>query len=225
MIKAVVFDLDDTLISEKEYIKSGYREIAKYLNQTYKIDNTNKIYDKLFELFKQDSKYVFNRILDCYNIEYNEEIIKKLIKIYREHVPDINFYDDVIPCLNKLKGNNIKLGIITDGYIETQRAKLNKLQAYELFDYIIITEELGRKFWKPNPKAFEIMKEKLNVGFDEMMYIGDNPKKDFYISKIYPIKTVRIVRKNSVYEDEEYLEDIREGCRIGSLNEIGVAFL
>ena len=221
MIKAVVFDLDDTLISEKEYIKSGYREIAKYLNKTYKIDNTNKIYDKLFELFKQDSKYVFNRILDYYNIEYNEEVIKKLIKIYREHIPDINLYDDVMPCINKLKSNNIKLGIITDGYIETQRAKLNKLQAYEFFDYIIITEELGRAFWKPNPKAFEIMKEKLNVGFDEMMYIGDNPKKDFYISKIYPIKTVRIIRADSVYKDEMYLENIKEECRIESLDELG----
>ena len=221
MIKAVIFDLDDTLISEKEYIKSGYKEIAKYINKIYKIDNINNIYDKLIGLFNLDSKYVFNRILEYYNIEYNEDQIKKLIKIYRSHIPNIKFYGDVIPFLNKLKSKKIKLGIITDGYIETQRAKLNKLGAFDIFDYIIITEELGKEFWKPNPKAFEIMKEKLNVKFQEMMYIGDNPKKDFYISKIYPIKTIRILRSDAVYKDEPYLENIKEECRFKSFREIG----
>lgn len=95
------------------------------------------------------------------------------------------------------------------------------LDRLHYFDEVIITEELGRKYWKPHPKAFEIMREKLDVEFNEMVYIGDNPEKDFYIGKKYPITTVRVLREG-VYKDKAYLEDIKETYVINDLNEISL---
>ena len=45
MIKAVVFDLDDTLISEQDYIVSGFKHISEYLSQIYGVD-TSFVYKK-----------------------------------------------------------------------------------------------------------------------------------------------------------------------------------
>ena len=59
---------------------------------------------------------------------------------------------------------------------------------------VILTEELGRKYWKPHPKAFKIMREKLDVEFHEMVYVGDNPEKISILLK-YPITTVRVLRE------------------------------
>lgn len=219
MIKAVIFDLDDTLISERKYIESGYSHISYLLSKELNKEQ-NEIYDLLFEIFEQSPQRVFNRFFDILGVNYTQEKIFKLVEEYRNHFPTIRFYDDVIPCINDLKKLEIKLGIITDGYANAQRQKLTALKAYDYFDEVIITDELGKRFWKPHPKSFEIIKEKLNVEFDEMIYVGDNPKKDFYIGKVYPIRTVMINRKSSIYKNEAYYKNIKELYRIKSLHEL-----
>jgi putative hydrolase of the HAD superfamily len=52
-----------------------------------------------------------------------------------------------------------------------------------------------------------------------MMYVGDNPEKDFYIGKIYSIKTVRINR-NGLYSGASYLHGVKENISITSLSEL-----
>ena len=209
MIKVVIFDLDDTLISEREYIKSGFKEVAKKIKTIYKLNiNKEEIFNNLEKEFEKDSREVFNRVLNNFNIEYTKDDILYLIKIYREHKPDIKFYNDVMPAIKELKQNKIKVGIISDGYLATQKAKLEAINAYSIFDKIILTEEIGRNYWKPHPKAFEMMKKYFSVDYDEIMYIGDNPKKDFYIGKEYPVYTVRLIRDNGIYMDEIYYKNI-----------------
>ncbi|MFF2588511.1 HAD family hydrolase [Peribacillus butanolivorans] len=218
MIRAVVFDLDDTLISEKKYIKSGYQYISKILSDRYDKD-AHELYKLLFKLFNVSSQNVFNRILDKMEISYTKNDIMEMVEEYRGHLPDIEFFDDVLPCLKELKKKNIKIGVITDGYANAQRQKLKAIKATDYFDEIIVTDELGREYWKPHPKAFEMMKEKLNVEFNEMIYVGDNPEKDFYISSIYPIKTIRVYREG-VYSNKSYLDNIRENHSIHRLSEL-----
>lgn len=218
MVKVVVFDLDDTLIPEKEYIKSGYHHIAGIIEDRFKIDK-NRVFDDLMNLYKVSPLNVFNRLYGKYQIEYSKEMILDLVKEYRGHFPDIQFYDDVLPCLSELKRLGIKVGIITDGYGIAQRQKLKAIQADEYFDEIIVTDELGREYWKPHPKAFEIMKEKFKVNFDEMLYVGDNPEKDFYISRTHPIKTVRVLR-DGVHSDKNYFGDIKEDLNVICLKDI-----
>ena len=218
MVKAVIFDLDDTLISEKEYIKSGYRHIAEVIGQRFNI-NKDQVYIDLFQLFRESPHNVFNRLYEKYHIEYSKEMIIDLVNEYRGHFPDVQYYDDVMQCLNELKVLGVKIGIITDGYAQAQRQKLKAVEADMYFDEIIVTDELGRDYWKPHPKAFEIIKERFGVSFDEMIYVGDNPGKDFYISTIYPIKTVRIFR-DGVHKDNFYLDGIREDFIIDELTKI-----
>ena len=218
MVKVVVFDLDDTLISEKEYIRSGYLHVAGIIEDRFAMDK-KQVFDELMSLFNVSPLNVFNRLYDKYQIKYSKEMILELVKEYRGHFPDIQFYNDVIPCLSELKKSGVKVGIITDGYAQAQRQKLKAVEADMYFDEIIVTDELGRDYWKPHPKAFEIIKERFGVSFDEMIYVGDNPGKDFYISTIYPIKTVRIFR-DGVHKDNFYLDGIREDFIIDKLTKI-----
>lgn len=218
MIKAVIFDLDDTLISEKEYIESGYKQIASLLSKKYG-QPVHELYQLMLKLLMENSSNVFNRLLDQVGINYTKKEVLELVEEYRNHFPTIKFFEDVLPCIRMLREKGIKIGIITDGYMHAQRQKLKAVHAAKYFDEIIITDELGRDFWKPHPKAFEIMRERLNLEYNQMVYIGDNPKKDFYISKTYPIKTVRINRQG-IYENHPYLEDIKENHSISNLNEI-----
>lgn len=211
MIKAVIFDLDDTLISEKEYVRSGFRQVAINISKEYNLD-IDKVYELLLDTFEEDSKNVFNRVLDKLNISYEIDDIKKLVEIYRGHKPEIKLYDDAKYILDTLYKKGIKLGIITDGYKITQRNKLEALNIEDYFECIVVTDELGREFWKPHRKSYEIMKNKLKFDYDEMVYVGDNLSKDFVTANKLGMKTVFINRIEGVYSgveiDDEYLASL-----------------
>ena len=176
-LKAVVFDLDDTLYGEKEYIRSGYRAVAKVIPQ---VENAER---KLWRFFLE-KKPAIDEVLSMEGI-YTEEIRQRCLVAYRLHEPDIHLYDGVMEILIKLRSNGYKLGIITDGRSEGQRAKIQVLGLGKYMDHIIVTDELGGvKYRKPNETAFIQMADKLNVAFSQMCYVGDNIKKDF----IAPLK-------------------------------------
>lgn len=208
MIKAVVFDLDDTLISEKEYIRSGFKVVAKKIATEYNL-NENDVYELMYETFNEDSKNVFNRALDKLGIQYEIDYIKELINSYREHMPDIKLYDDAKYIIETLHQKGIKLGMITDGYKVTQRNKLKVLDIDNYFEHIVVTDELGREFWKPHSKPYEIIKDKLNLDYENMVYVGDNVSKDFITANKLGMSTVFINREDGVYSnieiDDEYL--------------------
>ncbi|MGL5150754.1 MAG: HAD family hydrolase [Clostridium sp.] len=219
MIKGVVFDLDDTLISEHDYIKSGFAHVSRVIEKKYNLDYVD-VNNNILGLFKSSAKNVFNRILDLYKINYIDEDIKYLIKEYREHMPSISLFPDAIEVLKHLKDKGLKLGIITDGYKETQLAKLKVLDIDEYFDCIIVTDELGREYWKPHERAYKLTQERLNVEFDELIYVGDNEVKDFITAKKLGMVTVKIERGNGVYSSENMEEEYKANYIVNDLMEV-----
>ena len=162
-IDAVIFDLDDTLYSEKLYIKSGYKKIAEY----FKVPGME---NELWLAFEQ-GKRAIDEVLQRHHLQIWKT---EALKIYRYQDPDIYLYYGVADMIKNFRKNK-KVGLITDGRPEGQRAKIRALKLDTLFDYIIITDELGGiNFRKPCPVAFQIMSENLGVKFNRMCYIGDN---------------------------------------------------
>lgn len=162
-----VFDLDDTLYPEIDFLKSGYKAIANYLYPKIGVD----IYQTIFDLYKNGNN-AFQWIVDSYSRTITME---NLIQIYREHVPSITINKDAKSFLNSLKERNIPLGIITDGRSITQRNKLKSLGISDLFVDIIISEEFGSE--KPNPKNYTFFEDKYPQS--DFYFFGDNTKKDF----------------------------------------------
>lgn len=168
-IKGVIFDLDDTLYSEKQYVRSGYKKIGEYLGR---VDAAEKLW-RYFE----DGK----NAIDAYLSETGEEDKKAdCLKIYREQMPEISLYDGVVGMIEDLNAKGIKVGIITDGRPEGQRNKVKALGLDSLIDDIIITDELGGpQFRKPCDIAFRIMQNRWRLPYEQIVYVGDNPNKDF----------------------------------------------
>lgn len=181
--KAIIFDLDDTLYNERDYVKSGYQEVAKYLVQNVVNEKCcqQQIADELYKYFEEgkpafDTWLLKNGIDSC--------VKEKCIQIYREHMPNIQLATCHKTLLLKLRNEGKQIGIITDGRGQGQRNKIQALGLYELVDEVIITDELAGKadvtrFRKPNSLAFQIMQQRLNVEYSEMIYVGDNIHKDF----------------------------------------------
>ena len=191
-LKAVIFDLDDTLYSEKEYVRSGYQKIAEILPE---VENAA---EKLWTLFEA-KKPAIDELLKMENIQ-SEDVKQACLQAYRYQIPDIHLYEGVAEMLKEFKDKGLKLGIITDGRPEGQRAKMQVLGLEKMVDYIIVTDEFGGpEFRKPNPIAFQTMKEKLGVEYNEMCYLGDNIKKDFIVPQQLGMRSIRFLNKDGLY--------------------------
>lgn len=200
MVKVVIFDLDDTLIPERKFIESGYNHIANLISKNFNLEH-DIVFNLLMGTFEKKSTFVFNRVLEKLDIKYNENYISKLVSEYRNHKPNITVYPDVLPSLNYLRENDIKLGIISDGYYNSQFNKLEAININYYFEHIILTDKLGKKYWKPHTKSFKIMQGFFDVDYAEMIYIGDNIEKDFVAPNRLGMKSVIIKRDNSIYSN------------------------
>ena len=235
VIKAVIFDLDDTLVSEYEFVVSGYRYMSERLSKRLG-KSAEDINAKLWELSEKTYARVFNRLFEAYGVPLEEEELKELIHIYRDHPAGLHFYEDVYPTLKGLKERGMLTGIISDGDPKRQWNKINSAVGYLpqvpgkeeradrvsfFFDEIVLNDEFGgAEFRKPDPKGFITICERLKIDPSEMIYVGDNPAKDFYIASCLPVRTARIIRDKGIYRDREYLNGIRETRRIDKLTDI-----
>lgn len=196
--KGVIFDLDDTLYPEKEYIKSGYRAVAEYLGEVGAVD-------ELWEYF-ENGKLAIDELLKRIG---REDEIHECVKIYRRHKPILHLYDCVEELINDLKKNNIRVGIITDGRPDGQRNKIEALGLDQLDGLdIIITDELGGiQFRKPCDIAFRIMGRRWKIPYENIVYIGDNASKDFQAPRQLGISAIWFRNADGLYQGS-FLEDI-----------------
>jgi len=218
-IRALLFDLDDTLYEEKQFVKSGFIKVAEFVEDKLKIDK-DFFYKILIEIFNGGSRgNIFNLALEKVNIAYRENVIQSMVKIYREHTPKIKLEEDVKALLVKLSGI-YSLGIITDGYYEVQKKKVQALGLEEMFDSIIYTDEYGREYWKPDVFGYKLALEKFQIVPGEAVYIGDNPHKDFIGAKEIGITTVRILQQGREYSEVRLDKEYEADYEIRELHEI-----
>ncbi len=187
-VDVVVFDLDDTLYGEKQYVRSGYKKIADSFG-------IPEMEDEMWNVFLSGGKAI-DEVLNAHGIVDRKE---EALNIYRFQNPDIEFYPGVCEMLTDIKATK-KIGIITDGRVEGQEAKINALKLNEIVDKIIITDSLGGvEFRKPNEAAFVKMRVFFEVPYSKMVYVGDNINKDFIAPDKLGMKSIYFRNVDGLY--------------------------
>ena len=185
-LDAVIFDLDDTLYSEKEYVRSGYKKLAKKFGEP-------EIEDELWSAFVRHEPAV-DVVLEKHGLSNRKS---EALRLYRNQVPNVHLYPGVREMLERIKDSKI-IAIITDGRPEGQRAKLKALGLENL--PFIITDELGgEKYRKPNSRAFVLMLERLMMSPENTAYIGDNVNKDFIAPEKLGMRCIWFRNKDGLY--------------------------
>ncbi len=199
----LVFDLDDTLYNEIDFLKSAFSEIALKIANEINID-----YVEIFcqmQSFYYDNTNVFKETIKKYNAPFS---IEELLHIYRNHKPKIKLSQDKINLLNMLKSMNISLGLLTDGRSIQQRNKIEALGLDDWFSEVVISEEFGSE--KPHVENYKYFEKVFGKG--KYYYIGDNIKKDFITPNSINWTTiclqdngVNIHKQGMHFIDEKYL--------------------
>ncbi|MDC6352766.1 HAD family hydrolase [Zeaxanthinibacter sp. PT1] len=207
----IVFDLDDTLYNEIDYLRSAYTAIAKKIAK----NDWRLLYSSMFSRYRCGED-VFGWLSSKYPFKKAE-----LIDIYRTHKPNISLLEGAHNLMGEIKQKDGSLGILTDGRSHTQRNKISALGILELIDQVVISEEIGTE--KPNRRNFEFFED--NSSYDKYYYIADNFKKDFISPNQLSWTTIGLIDngKNIHMDGFKYMDgDLRPQHLIGSLNEIKI---
>jgi putative hydrolase of the HAD superfamily len=195
-IHTVVLDLDDTLYPEREYVLSGFEAVDRWICATKRIQGFGARARHLFESGRRGK--IFDEVLLEFGIEPHPDVIAEVVSVYREHVPALSLSSDAAEILPWL-ASNFNLALLTDGYAEVQRAKIASLRLSRWIECIVVTDEIGRDFWKPSHVGFERIMGRYGGTPSGFVYVGDNPKKDFIAPKHLQWQTVRITRSEGEY--------------------------
>lgn len=160
--KIFVFDLDDTLYSERDFEKSGIEFVYENLS----------IKHISLETILNNRENWIEQIIDGSN---NQITLQIVLDIYRNHFPSIQLYNDAKVFLEKLLLQGTEMSLITDGRSITQRNKLRALGIETFFKNIVISEEVNSE----KPSEYNFRKVMDNKIAENYIYIADNLKKDF----------------------------------------------
>ncbi len=182
----VAFDLDDTLFPERDYLHSAYREIATIISNKYGIS-----FASCLDAMLKGGFDALISLLDGCAIAHEEDVMW-CVNTYRHHKPDIKLSPIVKSTLSDLKRRGASIALITDGRIITQTLKIEGLSLYDYIcpDNISISEAIGADKSQPLP-FLRVMQRHPNE--QKYVYVGDNPKKDFFHPNALGWKTIGLL--------------------------------
>lgn len=181
-MKVVGFDLDDTLIPETLFIRSGIRHISGWLSKRYHGIDIMKVTGcmEIARMSHQNHYLALESYLRIIGMDETVDM-REVVDEFRNHMPYPGIYH-LFPymesVLSRLKASETKLVMITDGRSSTQRHKIEAAGLERFFDNddIFISGETGHN--KYDPDIFLHVMRKYS-GAEEYHYVGDNPEKDF----------------------------------------------
>jgi len=230
-IKAVFFDLGNTLVTEDDFLKNeaprldqkllksighdiplgdmkkSIRKTNDYLNSKFRGDS--KIYEKGFFLF------VMCRFL---GLNVDREVAEKLgEKFIEKHFESFKLLPNAIEILSFLKDKDYKLVIISNGSIDGVNKVIDKFDLRKYFDLIIISEEVGRE--KSTTIPIKLALEKSGLTVDEALMIGDRIDEDILGAK--KLGMIAVKYNYGIWKDSNYSgEDVKSDFVINDLLEL-----
>ncbi|MDR2565013.1 MAG: HAD family hydrolase [Bifidobacteriaceae bacterium] len=183
----MVFDLDDTLYLERDYVASGFRFIADMVSNDSlnPLDRTSsvtshEIYRFMWGRFQRGVRLDhFDALLKRFPQIGRSWTVEELVAQYRGHPPRLQMIEGMAEMIHNLRRRGLKTAIISDGPLTSQHAKAKALELGHYADLVVLTDLWGADYWKPHPRAFALVEQSVELDPARLVYVGDNPAKDF----------------------------------------------
>jgi putative hydrolase of the HAD superfamily len=190
-MRGVVFDMDDTLYLERDYVRSGFTHVARLVAGSD--SERQEVADRLWQEFLRGTRGdTFDRLLREHPRLAGVLRVADLVAAYRAHEPEIALLPGAPDVLGQLLERRLRLGVLSDGPINSQRAKARALGLDRWFDPVLLTEARGPGFHKPGDLGFREIATTWNLPAESLAYVADNPMKDFAAPRRLGWATIRL---------------------------------
>lgn len=186
-MKAVIFDIDNTIYSYGVCDRAGVRSACSRLNLIYDVPEQD-----FLSALKSAKEYTkknnagtaasHNRVLYFQNLceqlgIHDTDMVIELYNAYWEiFLYKMKLFPMVTETFEMLRENNVKIAFCTDLTAHIQLRKLSRLNLQDAADAIVTSEECGAE--KPDKRIFEMVLRKLGVAASEAVMVGDDYKRD-----------------------------------------------
>jgi putative hydrolase of the HAD superfamily len=208
----LIFDLDDTLYDERTYVESGFRAVARWGKDRFGWEAERSFTTMMTVLDTAGRGAVFNRWLQENEVK-SKKVVQECVMVYRHHNPDISVPESIHNLLLTLRPSPLYL--VTDGHKVVQANKIAALGIAPAFRHCYITHRYGVASAKPSLRCFDLIKARERCAWNDMVYIGDNPAKDFVSLNAVGAHTIRVkagMHKDSVakpgFEAQHVIADL-----------------
>jgi len=189
-----VFDIDDTLYLERDYVHSGFEAVGRWAAKWIQIEDFAEECRRRFNAGRRKS--IFDEVLRESGRKANPELVSALVEVYRTHTPSIALAPDACEALEAIS-HIASIAVISDGPAASQSKKAEALGLSSFAEPIVLTELLGGEFRKPHPRAFQQIEHCRPASV--YVYIADNPLKDFAAPQQLGWITVRLRRPEGLH--------------------------
>lgn len=208
--QCIVFDVDDTLYLERDYVMSGLKAVDRWL---VKEQGTRGFFPIAWGLFEDGlRRVIFNEALARLGRRPDPKLIEEMVRVYRLHEPQIELLADARRCLQGLQ-NSYQLAALTGGPPESQHAKVEALGLTNWCIPIIYAGLKGASLDKPHPRPFLELERRSGFSGADCIYVSDNPTKDFTAPLSLGWAVARIRRPDSLHfahPTEEGIPEFRD---------------
>lgn len=192
----IIFDLDDTLYDERQFVLSGFKAVAQMAAGEWQLNPQRSLKELTQLLDSQGRGRIFDSWLRTHGL-YSKKHVQRCLSQYRGHKPEIT-----LPEASKQLLENIghPLYLVTDGNKQVQHSKIKALGIEHYFKKCYITHRYGIRHAKPSTYCFELIRKREACPWEKMVYVGDNPAKDFVNLNKLGMQTVRVL--TGIHKDQ-----------------------
>jgi putative hydrolase of the HAD superfamily len=208
LIKAVVFDLDNTLMDFMKMKRRAIEEaVPAMVDAGLQITNevANSLIDEIYKEQGIEYQQVFDDMLKRISDQIDYKILAAGIVAYRRaREASLIPYPHVYSTLNKLLKMGIKMGIVSDAPVKEAWLRLAYLNFHHTMDAVVTFNDTGKR--KPDPAPFEKILEKLEVAPEEALMVGDWAERDIVGAAKIGMKTA-FARYGDTFNTKEHNAD------------------
>jgi len=192
MIKAIIFDLDNTLLDFIKMKQFSVKAAITAMNEAGLEVNEEKAYKDIFDLYVEkgwENQQVFDDYLNQTVGKVSNKILAAGIVSYRRaREATLLVYPNVNKTLIELIKMGIKLAVVSDAPSREAWMRLYYLNLHHVFEPVLTYDDTGVR--KPSAKPFKMALDVLNVEPEEALMIGDWPERDVVGAKQIGMKTI-----------------------------------
>lgn len=218
-LKAVLFDLDNTILDRKKTFLSYcmfFFEKYSIVNDDTSADLTKwiKILIDMDNEGEMDKTAFFSDLLISFPWKQKTSIDELLTEYRMMFAQLAKPMEGALEALLWFK-MHFKTALVTNGETKIQMEKINRLSISHLFDTIVISEQVG--YQKPDPRIFNLTLRRLNVSYKEAAYLGDHPLQDMLGAMNVGMRGIWLLT-NKTWEKHEF--NFKRVDRINQWNEL-----
>ena len=230
-VKAVIFDLDDTLFDcSGQLVEQARKRAAKVLAQNFEGVSPEQVLERQNQLYKKHGPTlnVFDKICEEHNVKNRDACVSAALKAYNsDDVGNITLFEGAVPLLKKLSKKGIKLVLITSGIYSRQQKKIEVLGLNRLMDLVMIHDVERAAVSKE--RLFKEALKKLSLKASETLCVGDRIQAEIKIGNKIGMSTARILHgrfksinpKNDLEQPDFEIKKISELSKVISSVESG----